>query len=184
MRTIKRYPNRKLYDTEAKQYITLDSIASLIRDGQDVQVIDHSSGDDLTALTLSQIIFEQEKRQSGFLPRSILTNLIQVGGDRISAFQRNLISPRAFLQHVDEEIKRRIDSLIAQGEMLEAEGEHLIQKLVPPSIQESSIDLIDDENLERILQERKIPSKDEVENIAHQLEILADKLDELSQINR
>ena len=53
MPLIKRYPNRKLYDTEAKQYVTLEQIAELIRSGKDVQVIDHESGEDLTALTLS-----------------------------------------------------------------------------------------------------------------------------------
>jgi len=68
MPVIKRYPNRKLYDTQAKQYITLDRIAELIREGTDIQVIDHASGEDITALTLSQVIFEQEKRQSGFYP--------------------------------------------------------------------------------------------------------------------
>ena len=68
MTMIKRYPNRKLYDTEAKQYITLSGIAELIRQGGDIQVSDYATGEDLTALTLSQIIFEQEKKQSGFLP--------------------------------------------------------------------------------------------------------------------
>ncbi|MGD8735253.1 MAG: polyhydroxyalkanoate synthesis regulator DNA-binding domain-containing protein, partial [Anaerolineae bacterium] len=55
MTRIKRYPNRKLYDTEAKQYITLEGIAALIRQGNEVQVIDHATGEDLTALTLTQI---------------------------------------------------------------------------------------------------------------------------------
>ena len=53
MPTIKRYPNRKLYDTEAKRYVTLDSIALMIQHGRDVQVIDHETGEDLTNLTLS-----------------------------------------------------------------------------------------------------------------------------------
>lgn len=184
MRIIKRYPNRKLYDTEAKQYIRLDEIATLIREGQDIQVTDHSSGDDLTALTLSQIIFEQEKQQSGFLPRSILTNLIQAGGDKISSIQRNLISPRDFLQHVDEEIKSRVNSLIAQGELLEAEGERLIQKLVPQRTREGDVDAIDDENIKRLLGDRNIPSKEEVEDINQQLDVLAAKLDELSETDR
>jgi polyhydroxyalkanoate synthesis repressor PhaR len=56
MPLIKRYPNRKLYDTEAKSYITLEGVAALIRNGEDVQVIDHESGEDLTTLTLTQII--------------------------------------------------------------------------------------------------------------------------------
>ena len=67
MPIIKRYPNRKLYDTEAKKYITLDGIAELIRQGEEVVVIDHTTNEDLTAVTLTQIIFEQEKKSSGFL---------------------------------------------------------------------------------------------------------------------
>lgn len=182
MRVIKRYPNRKLYDTEAKQYITLDSIASLIRSGHDVQVIDHASGEELTALTLSQIIFEQEKRQGGFLPRSILTNLIQAGGDRFSSIQRGLISPKAFLQHVDDEIRNRVQSLIAQGELLEAEGNHLLQKLIPQKRQPDRPEIYDGDQLEQMLKERDIPSREEFENIITQLDILADKLEELSNI--
>lgn len=181
MRVIKRYPNRKLYDTQAKQYITLESIAELIRSGLDVQVIDHTTGEDQTALTLSQIIFEQEKRQSGFLPRSILTNLIQAGGDRFGALQRSLASPKVFLQQVDEEIKRRIQSLIAQGELLESEGDRLIQKLIPQSDQTSQYDTIGDDQLERILQRSSIPTRSEVEELLNQLEMLSNKLDEISQ---
>ena len=70
MPVIKRYPNRKLYDTESKRYITLDGIARLIRKGEEVQVIDHTTDEDLTAVTLTQIIFEQEKKKGGFLPTS------------------------------------------------------------------------------------------------------------------
>ena len=54
MLVIKRYPNRKLYDTEAKRYITLDGIAELIRQGAEVRVIDHTTDEDLTAVTLTQ----------------------------------------------------------------------------------------------------------------------------------
>ena len=71
MVTIKRYPNRKLYNTNSKSYITLDGIAALIRDGSEVEILDHGTGEDLTTVTLTQIIFEQEKKHAGFLPRSI-----------------------------------------------------------------------------------------------------------------
>ena len=69
---IKRYPNRKLYNTDAKRYITLDTIAELIRDGNDVEVRDHETGEDLTGVTLSQIIFEREKRIAAIYPVSCL----------------------------------------------------------------------------------------------------------------
>jgi polyhydroxyalkanoate synthesis repressor PhaR len=79
---IKRYPNRKLYNTETKQYITLDELAELIRDGQELEVIDNANGDDLTVLTMTQVLFEQVKKQAGFLPRTLLAGLIQAGGHR------------------------------------------------------------------------------------------------------
>ncbi len=66
MPVIKRYPNRKLYDTAAKQYVSLDGIAELIRGGADVQVVDYTTGEDLTALILMQVIVEQEKKQERF----------------------------------------------------------------------------------------------------------------------
>ncbi len=92
MRLIKRYENRKLYDAQAKRYITLDGIAELIRQGQDVQVIDHTSAEDLTAFTLTQVICDQEKRQAGFMPRSLLADLIQARRDQLLDVQHNLFS--------------------------------------------------------------------------------------------
>ncbi len=91
MPIIKRYPNRKLYDTEAKSYITLDQITQMIRDGSEVQVLDHESGEDLTNLTLTQIILEQEQRSAtGFVPRALLTGLIRTGGDTLDHVRRSL----------------------------------------------------------------------------------------------
>jgi polyhydroxyalkanoate synthesis repressor PhaR len=91
MPIIKRYPNRKLYDTEAKRYVTLEAITQMIHDGQEVQVVDHETGEDLTNLTLSQIIFEQEKKGSGLLPRALLTNLVRAGGDTLDQVRRALL---------------------------------------------------------------------------------------------
>ena len=91
MPVIKRYPNRKLYDTDAKRYVTLDNITQMIQAGQDVVVTDHETGEDLTNLTLSQIIFEQEKKGSGLLPRALLTNLIRTSGDTFEQVRRTLL---------------------------------------------------------------------------------------------
>lgn len=77
---IKRYPNRKLYDTEAGRYITLEEVAALICDGHEVRVVDHVSGEDLTALTLAQVVLEQARRRAEDLPLSVLTGLIRAAG--------------------------------------------------------------------------------------------------------
>jgi polyhydroxyalkanoate synthesis repressor PhaR len=82
-RVIKRYANRKLYDTLESRYVTLDQIAEMIRRGEEVKVIDNNSKEDLTSVTLAQIIFEEEKRQRSFLPLAALRNIIQSGGESL-----------------------------------------------------------------------------------------------------
>ena len=87
---VKRYANRKLYDTERSCYVTLVDIAVMIRAGEDVQVIDNKSGEDLTSVTLAQIIFEAEKKRS-FMPLNLLKGLIQNSGDVLSEFARDQV---------------------------------------------------------------------------------------------
>src|SRR5437868_4733765 len=84
-RVVKRYANRKLYDTQRSRYVTLEQIAEMIRSGEDVRIVDNNSKEDLTAITLTQIIFEEEKKQS-FLPLSALRNIIQSGAQNITQF--------------------------------------------------------------------------------------------------
>jgi polyhydroxyalkanoate synthesis repressor PhaR len=81
-RVVKRYANRKLYDTQRSRYVTLEQIADMIRAGEDVKIVDNNSKEDLTAITLAQIIFEEEKKSS-FLPLSALRNIIQTSGNSI-----------------------------------------------------------------------------------------------------
>ena len=59
---IKKYANRKLYDTRTSSYITLEGIATLVRDGHEIKVVDRETGQDLTQVTLSQIVLSEEKR--------------------------------------------------------------------------------------------------------------------------
>lgn len=82
-RVVKRYANRKLYDTQRSRYVTLEQIADMIRSGEDVKIVDNNTKEDLTAITLTQIIFEEEKKQS-FLPLSALRNIIQSGATNMS----------------------------------------------------------------------------------------------------
>jgi polyhydroxyalkanoate synthesis repressor PhaR len=79
-RIIKRYGNRKLYDTRESRYITLDEIAGYVREGEDVTVIENESGADLTAVAFAQILLEEERRRGdGFLSLPFLRQLIRGG---------------------------------------------------------------------------------------------------------
>ncbi len=184
MPQIKRYPNRKLYNTETKRYITLDGIAVLIRNGEEVQVIDHVSGEDLTSLTLTQIIFEQEKKRSGFLPQSILTGLIQSSGERIGSLKKTLAAPREMLGPVEQEIDRRIQALIKTGELASEEGRKFRDKML------TNFNLFgkkgEQDGVEIIVEEEIIVVDDSAENdaeavdSAEELQALTEQLDALT----
>ena len=79
---IKKYPNRRLYDTGRSRYINLEDIAAFIREGKDVQVVDAQTGEDLTRVTLTQIIVDDAKQQPTGLPLELLKQLI-VSSDQV-----------------------------------------------------------------------------------------------------
>ncbi len=175
MITIKRYPNRKLYNTETKKYITLNGIAELIQNSTDVEIIDHATNDDLTAVTLTQIIFEQEKKRGGFLPTAVLTGLVQAGGDTVNSLRRTLSAPLDLFRQVDEEIENRLQNLINRGELAKDEGLKLQQKLLDPLWWKGGS--TDEEIVKRYIHDQKIPSRAEINDLHAQLTAVSAKLD-------
>ncbi len=83
MLVVKKYPNRKLYDTREKRYITLETLAEYIQAGEQVQVIDNDQGTDITAAVLVQVIAQSYEQRQVPLPTTILTDIIRLGGDAL-----------------------------------------------------------------------------------------------------
>jgi len=177
---IKRYPNRKLYDTEAKGYITLEQISDLIRGGQEIQVIDNVTGEDLTAVVLTQIILEQEKKQAGFVPSAILAGLVQSGGRTINSLRQTLTNPHDLIHQIDTEIDQRIQHLISRGELAEEEARRWREKLLAFGMgDDNQSSPIDPDSLARLLKERGVPSREEIYLLAEQLAVLASQIEDL-----
>ena len=179
MRVIKRYSNRKLYDTEARQYITLDSIADLIRQGEEVQIIDNRNGDNLTALTLSQILCELEKKRAGFLPHAILATLVQAGGNTLASLRHSLASQLGLWQNFDEEIERRIQSLILQGELSEEEASRFLLKLLERDTSSPKMFWIDASAFERLLNGHGLLTREDLYELAEHVDALEAELEAL-----
>jgi polyhydroxyalkanoate synthesis repressor PhaR len=129
MPLIKRYSNRKLYDSEARRYVTLEEIAAFIRQGEEIQVVDHATGKDLTSLTLMQIIFEEEKRIGELMPQVVLTRLLRTGGETLDIMRSRLLAAFDPEGQVDEEIRRRIHGLVQQGRLTPELEKDLVEKL-------------------------------------------------------
>lgn len=182
MRTIKRYSNRKLYDTESKKYITLRGIAKLIEAGQDVEVIDNQTGEDLTRVTLSQIIFEQQKRGTS-TPLSFFTNMIRFGGSSpLELWRRSLHLSSNLFHIVEKEIERRLEELVEQGEMAEEQMRKLHTELMA-SLQEGARQKRR-EHEDKWLTWLNIPSKRNMEELAERIDHLTERLDELIEQRR
>lgn len=177
---IKRYPNRKLYDTAAKQYITLEGVSELIRQGNEVEIIDNVTGENLTAVILSQVILENQKKQTGFLPNALLAGLIQLGDSTLVNIRREFSSSLESITHFDEEIRRRFNMLVEAGTLTRDEADELIQQLI--AVGQHKVDILSpvEKALQAILEKRGMASRAELQKLSEELEDLSSKLDSLS----
>ena len=135
IRIIKRYANRKLYDTERSCYVTLEDLAVLVREGEEVKIIDNKSAEDLTTVTLAQIIFETEKK-SNFMPLSLLRGLIQDSGqalkglakDGVGAVQQRAMGMAESASKLKSGLEERITQAARQASDVVGDGEDALAK--------------------------------------------------------
>jgi len=120
---IKKYANRKLYDTENSRYITLEGISKLVRDGHDIQVVERDTGRDLTSLILSQIVMGEEKR----VDSNGVENLQERGQALLGYVRRTLSGPAAL---VSGEVERRRSEL---EDLADSAVERALARLSIPS---------------------------------------------------
>lgn len=174
MPLIKRYPNRKLYDTEAKRYVTLDDLAAMVRAEKDVRVVDNDSGEDVTSLTLTQIILEQEKKSAGYLPSSLLVNLIRSGSTRFDHLRKSVQSSMAGVTNMgglteltrrrSQEFEAQVSSLFEQGKL---------------SLEQAQSMLKLDGLFNDVLHSLNVPTQSELHALQQQVELLAERLRDL-----
>lgn len=114
-RLIKRYGNRKLYDTQESRYVTLDDIASFVKRGEEVSVVDNDSGEDLTAVTFAQIILEEERRKNGLLPLPILRKIIQQGEETLQDIVERVDKGMDAIGSIGEKAGRSVQQLVRRA---------------------------------------------------------------------
>jgi polyhydroxyalkanoate synthesis repressor PhaR len=182
MLTIKRYPNRKLYNTQEKRYITLDEIGGEIRRGEEIQVLDHVSGEEITTLILTQVILEQEKKKSGSFPHSLLAGLVRSGEDTLNQLQNTFLSTFGESgEMVDAEIRRRIEALVERQLVDKAEAVRWIEFLCAPEGGQPHEPSTAEKNLPRLLKTRGIPSRDEIVRLSQDLDEITRALDVIAE---
>lgn len=155
IRVIKRYGSRKLYDTEESRYVSLEEIGDWVRAGQQIQVVDNQSGEDVTAHTLTQVILEEGRRGGAAFSADFLHDLIrrgervvtsgvaslQQGVDRLIQASVDRVGPLRQLRDETRELRARLEALeaqIAAVERADDEGQASRPRAVPPPARETS----------------------------------------------
>ncbi|MBW2280105.1 MAG: hypothetical protein JRG76_02735 [Deltaproteobacteria bacterium] len=162
---IKRYANRKLYNTEASRYITLKGISELVREGRDIRVIDNESGDDITPVILSQILVDDQKQQRGAgsdeMQGRVLSELIQRGGETLyGLLRRGVEDAQGNLEGMRDNVRRWIDPKQVAGGFDSSELSRAVHLAV-----------------ERVLRVMDLPTRADVEALNKNLERLNSALE-------
>ena len=131
-RLVKRYGNRKLYDTSESRYVTLDEIGRWVKSGEDVKILENDTGEDLTAVTFAQIILEEERRKSGLLSLPVLRDIIQRGEAALQGIAATVDRSIDAIRTAPERAKSRVQELVQVADRL---GE--LQKSVDETIRRS-----------------------------------------------
>ncbi len=126
---IKKYENRRLYNTSTSQYINQDQVAELVRDGHDVRVVDAATGEDLTRLVLAQIVLEDAKTPGSVFPLDVLRQMIVASG---KATQENALRYMKFMMEIYQNAYRAMPAPVNPFEMMGGRWAQPPTQPVPP----------------------------------------------------
>ena len=162
---IKRYANRKLYNTATSRYITLRGIADLLEEEQEVQVIDNETGEDITSVTLSQILVDTE-REGRAVPGSLLTELFQKGGDAIyDAWRKGARDASDGIEEFQRNVRRMVSPSDERREWV---------AFAPPDLEKMVQGAF-----ERVAEVLDLPRRSDIDELKEKLDQLSAQLEQL-----
>ncbi len=164
---VKRYANRKLYNTDTSRYITLRGIQELIEEGREVRVIDNETGEDITSVALSQILVDSERSTGRHVPGSVLQELISKGGDALYTALRSRIDDA---QEGMDELRRNVRKAMGQSEEQVSDWVEQSREEVESTVQRTT---------ERVLKALDLPRRSDIEVLNTNLERVAKALERL-----
>lgn len=130
---IKRYPNRKLYDTTSSKYVNLADIAALVEEGTAVTIIDNRTGEDLTRQMLAQIMVEKEKQNRKNAPEFLQRMLGSLNAEPLNEFldkvRRNTAGSTEAIEHAREDLEKQIQKWVDKGQVTRDEIRHYFDGL-------------------------------------------------------
>ena len=163
---IKRYANRKLYNTDTSRYITLKGIAELIERGQEIRVIDNETGEDITSVALSQILVDNE-RSNRAVPRTLLSDLVQKGGDALyGALKRGVGDAQDGIGELQRNVRKALHTREDEAQRWREDARSEWDSMVEGAV-------------ERVFRALDLPRRTDIEALTANLERVAAALERL-----
>jgi polyhydroxyalkanoate synthesis repressor PhaR len=183
---IKKYANRRLYNTQTSSYVTLDHLAAMVKEGTEFEVQDARTGEDITRSVLTQIIFEEEAKGQNLLPIKFLRQLIRFYGDSLQAFVPGYLdmSMESFTKNQGELRDRIAQALGGGNQMVENLTRQNLQLFENAMAMFSPFSMGGAANTGRPARSEPAPEKphpSEVDSLKQEMEAMRKQLAELSQ---
>jgi polyhydroxyalkanoate synthesis repressor PhaR len=125
---VRRYENRKLYDVQARRYVTLEGLARLVAEGADVRVVDLKTGEDISTVVLAQVVLEGIKQRTASIPHEVLSRLIRLANGK-GAGMAEWLDPHDAAARARREAERIVSGLVARGRLSLDEALSLRQEI-------------------------------------------------------
>ncbi len=184
MHRIKKYANRKLYDTTDKKYISRTRLSELIKQGKDIIIIDNETGEDLTASIVSSLIATTRGKAGGTVSSGVLIQLFRKGGNALTDYAKRYVSfwQRSFTM-AEDEIDEVVKKLVKSKEISKSEGARLKQEVMgfTTSLKVWISDTID-KRLKEVLSATNLATKDQVSALNSRIKTLEKKLEKFEDI--
>ncbi|MBT8372039.1 MAG: hypothetical protein KJO34_13820 [Deltaproteobacteria bacterium] len=186
MHEIKKYANRKMYDRTEKRYVTMAQLSKLIKSGEEVSIVDNSTGEDLTSSIVSQLIGREKKeKEKGVSPR-VLMQLLRKGGGTLSDYAKKYTSlwQNAF-NMAEDEVDKLVNMLVKEKELSRSEGSKLKKEIVGfTDSLKSWISESIDKRIDEVLDVMNLPTKERINELAARVDTLAKKIEKLEKSQR
>jgi polyhydroxyalkanoate synthesis repressor PhaR len=183
MHKIKKYANRKLYDTTDKKYISLDHLAELIKAGEEVTIVDNRTGEDITSSIVSQLLARDKKDDDATVPSSILIEFLRKGSGTLVDYAKKYTTLfQSAMTMAEDEIDRLVTILVKEKEISESEGSRLRKEITSyaENIKRWMGDNMD-HRIKEVLNVMNLVTKEQVRDLSAKIEALAKKIEKLEK---
>jgi polyhydroxyalkanoate synthesis repressor PhaR len=183
MHKIKKYANRKLYDTTDKTYISLGRLSELIKAGEEVQIIDNTTGEEITASIISQLLARDKKEKTEQVPTTLLIDLLRKGGGTVADYAKKYASLwQNAMNMAEDEVDKLVKLLVKDKELSATDGSKLKKEIIgyADNMKQWISERVD-RRVKEVLGVMKLPTREQVSDLAEKIEALSRKIEKLEK---